>query len=209
MTVVVGFRARGRRAAVPGAMRARLGGVRAVAASGQDPPDRVRPLCGGQTRKRRGLGKPETFNFLGFTFICGKSRQGKFLLKRKTRRDRMRAKLKRSRRNCDGDMHQPIPEQGEWLRQVVTGFFNYHAVPTNIAHSRRSATMSPALAAHAPAAQPEGPHDMGADQRSSPTNGSPTAHPSSVAKRRFAVKHPRWEPYAGKPHVRICAGGAQ
>src|SRR6266851_220391 len=45
-------------------------------------------------RKRRGLGKPETFNFLGFTFICGKSRRGKFLVKRKTRRDRLRAKLK-------------------------------------------------------------------------------------------------------------------
>ena len=47
-----------------------------------------------QNRKRRGLGKPETFNFLGFTFICGKSRKGGFLIKRKTRRDRMRAKLK-------------------------------------------------------------------------------------------------------------------
>src|SRR6202023_883054 len=45
------------------------------------------------SRKRRGLGKPETFNFLGFTFICGKSRRGGFLIKRKTRRDRMRAKL--------------------------------------------------------------------------------------------------------------------
>ena len=47
-----------------------------------------------QNRKRRGLGKPETFNFLGFIFICGKSRKGGFLIKRKTRRDRMRAKLK-------------------------------------------------------------------------------------------------------------------
>ena len=46
------------------------------------------------TRAQRGLGKPETFNFLGFTFICGKSRRGQFLLKRKSRRDRMRAKLR-------------------------------------------------------------------------------------------------------------------
>jgi hypothetical protein len=44
-------------------------------------------------RARRGLGKPETFNFLGFTFICGKSRKGKFLVMRRTRRDRMRVKL--------------------------------------------------------------------------------------------------------------------
>jgi hypothetical protein len=49
-----------------------------------------------ERRKRRGLGKPETFNFLGFTFICGRTRQDKFQIKRKTRRDRMRAKLKMS-----------------------------------------------------------------------------------------------------------------
>ena len=82
-------------------------------------------------RKRRGLGKPETFNFLGFTFICGKSRRGKFLIKRKSRRDRMRAKLQAIKQELRRRMHQPIPEQGKWLRQVVRGYFNYHAVPTN------------------------------------------------------------------------------
>ena len=69
-------------------------------------------------RKRRGLGKPETFTFLGFTFICSKARRGKFQIKRKSRRDRMRVKLQ--------GMHQPIPQQGRWLQQVVTGYFNYH-----------------------------------------------------------------------------------
>ena len=82
-------------------------------------------------RERRGLGKPETFNFLGFTFICGKSRRGNFLLKRKTRRDRMRAKLQEIKEELRRRMHQPIPEQGRWLKQVVSGFFAYHAVPTN------------------------------------------------------------------------------
>ena len=82
-------------------------------------------------RKRRGLGKPETFNFLGFTFICGKSRAGKFQLKRKTRRDRMRAKLRMIKEEMRRRMHQPIPKQGKWLRHVVRGYFNYHAVPTN------------------------------------------------------------------------------
>jgi len=82
-------------------------------------------------RKRRGLDKPETFNFLGFTFISGTSRQGKFLLKRKTRRDRMRAKLRMVKEEMLRRMHQPIPQQGSWLRQVVIGYFNYHAVPTN------------------------------------------------------------------------------
>ena len=84
-----------------------------------------------ERRKRRGLGKPETFNFLGFTFICGTTRTGKFQVKRKTRRDRMRAKLKMIKEEMWRRMHQPIPAQGEWLWHVVRGYFNYHAVPTN------------------------------------------------------------------------------
>jgi group II intron reverse transcriptase/maturase len=84
-------------------------------------------------RDQRGLGKPETFNFLGFTHICGRSRHGKFLLKRKSRRDRMRGKLKEIKEEMRQRMHQPIPEQGRWLAQVVRGYFAYHAVPTNSA----------------------------------------------------------------------------
>ena len=82
-------------------------------------------------REQRGLGKPETFNFLGFTFICSKSRKGRFLIQRKTRRDRMMAKLLELKEEMRRRMHWPIPEQGEWLKHVVGGFFNYHAVPTN------------------------------------------------------------------------------
>ena len=81
-------------------------------------------------RKQRGLGKPETFNFLGMTFICGKSRGGG-RLKRRTRRDRMQAKIKEVAGELRRRMHQSIPQQGKWLKQVITGFFNYHAVPTN------------------------------------------------------------------------------
>ena len=84
-----------------------------------------------ERRQRRGLDKPETFNFLGFTFICGKTRAGKFQIKRKTRRDRMRAKLKMIQEGLWRRMHQSIPSQGSWLRRVVKGYFNYHAVPTN------------------------------------------------------------------------------
>ena len=83
-------------------------------------------------RARRGLGKPETFNFLGFTFICGRSRRGRFLLHRKTRRDRMWVKLQEIKDELRERMHWPIPTQGKWLRQVVKGFFAYHAVPTNL-----------------------------------------------------------------------------
>jgi len=82
-------------------------------------------------RKRRGLGNPETFSFLGFTYICGRSRRGDFQLQRKTRRDRLRAKLQEIKVELRRRMHQPIPLQGRWLRQVVTGHFAYYAIPTN------------------------------------------------------------------------------
>jgi RNA-directed DNA polymerase len=82
-------------------------------------------------RKRRGLGKPETFTFLGFIFICGRTRSGAFQLQRKTRGDRMRAKLREVKQQLRRRMHEAIPLQGQWLKAVVTGFFAYHAVPTN------------------------------------------------------------------------------
>ena len=98
-------------------------------------PDKTRLIEFGRhaadRRAQRGLGKPETFKFLGFIFICGRSRKGRFLLKRKSRRDRMRAKLSEIKEELRRRMHQPIPEQGRWLAQVVRGYFAYHAVPTN------------------------------------------------------------------------------
>jgi group II intron reverse transcriptase/maturase len=98
-------------------------------------PDKTRLIEFGRhaaaNRKRRGLGKPETFSFLGFTLICGRSLRGRFLLKRRSRRDRMKAKLKEVAGELRRRMHQTIPEQGTWLKQVVTGYFAYHAVPTN------------------------------------------------------------------------------
>jgi RNA-directed DNA polymerase len=84
-----------------------------------------------QRRAKRGLGKPETFNFLGFTHICGVSRKGTYQIRRHTRRDRMRARLREIKEELRVRMHQPIPEQGRWLGQVVRGYFAYHAVPTN------------------------------------------------------------------------------
>ena len=141
--------------------------------------------------QERGLGKPETFTFLGFTFICGKTRQGNFLLCRKTRRDRMMAKLLEVKEELRRRMHQPIPEQGAWLRQVMTGFFNYHAVPTNSAALQRlPLPYDGSLAPRAPAAQPEGPDRRGSGWRSSPPTGSRTAHPSSMAKRSVRRQTP-------------------
>jgi hypothetical protein len=83
------------------------------------------------SRAKRGLGKPETFNFLGFTHICGRSARGRFVLMRRSRRDRMRAKLRAIKEALRRRMHLPIPQVGKWLGQVVRGYFNYHAVPTN------------------------------------------------------------------------------
>jgi group II intron reverse transcriptase/maturase len=162
-----------------------------------------------ERRKRAGLGKPETFNFLGFTFICGKTRAGKFQIKRKTRADRMRAKLQEIKQEMRRRMHRPIPEQGKWLGRVVRGYFNYHAVPSNgralevFRHHvtdlwrrtlrRRSqrdritwTRMTQLVEAWLP--KPIILHPWPSD--------------------RFAVTHPRWEPYAGKPHVRFWCSEA-
>ncbi len=99
-------------------------------------PDKTRLIEFGcfaaNNREKRGLGKPETFNFLGFTHICGRAyRNGKFLLIRMTRRDRMRSKLREIKEELRRRMHLSIPEQGKWLCQVVRGYFAYHAIPTN------------------------------------------------------------------------------
>ena len=84
-----------------------------------------------QNCKRRGRSKPETFTFLGFVLICDKSQRGNFRVRRKSRRDRMRAKLREIKEALRRRMHRPIPETGKWLGQIVAGYFAYHAVPTN------------------------------------------------------------------------------
>jgi group II intron reverse transcriptase/maturase len=129
--VVVGFEHGGDARRFLDAMRARL---EEFALSLH--PDKTRLIEFGRfsavNRKRRGLGKPETFAFLGFTFICGKTRKGDFQLQRKTRGDRMRAKLQNIKADLRRRMHWPIPKQGNWLGQIVGGHFAYFAVPTNI-----------------------------------------------------------------------------
>jgi len=83
-------------------------------------------------RKARGLGRPETFDFLGFTHICAKTRRGGFKLKRITISKRMRAKLREVKHSLMARRHLPIPEQGQWLASVVRGHLAYYAVPDNI-----------------------------------------------------------------------------
>jgi hypothetical protein len=164
-------------------------------------PDKTRLIEFGRhaatRRKQHGLGKPETFTFMGFTLICGTTRQGRFLLQRKTRSDRMRAKLREVKEELRRRMHWPIPEQGKWLRQVVTGHCAYFAVPTN----------SRAISAYRH-------HVIGLWRRTlkrrSQKDKTTWARVEEIAadwlplprilhpwpEKRFAVKHPRWEPRA-------------
>jgi len=83
-------------------------------------------------RSKRGEGKPETFDFLGFTHICAKTKRGnRFTIRRKTIAKRLRAKVKKMKEGIRLRMHDPVPEQGQWLRAVVLGHLNYYAVPGN------------------------------------------------------------------------------
>jgi RNA-directed DNA polymerase len=84
-----------------------------------------------ERRQKRGQGKPETFEFLGFTHVCAKTRSGRFTLKRVTSKKRMRAKLSEVKAELMQRRHLPIPEQGRWLASVVRGHCNYYAVPSN------------------------------------------------------------------------------
>lgn len=99
-------------------------------------PDKTRLIEFGRfaarDRRARGLGKPETFSFLGFTHMCATRRSGSFVLKRQTDRNRLRRKLQEVKAELRRRMHHSIPEQGAWLRRVVQGHFNYYAVPMNI-----------------------------------------------------------------------------
>ena len=83
------------------------------------------------TRKKKGLGKPETFNFLGFTHYCGQTRKGSFVVVRRTMRKRVCAKLQELKKELRRRMHDPVPEVAEWLGSVLRGHFQYYGVPFN------------------------------------------------------------------------------
>jgi RNA-directed DNA polymerase len=98
-------------------------------------PDKTRLIEFGrfaaQNCNKRGRSKPETFKFLGFVLICDKCRRGNFRIRRKSRGDRMRATLRELKEELRRRINRPIPETGKWLASVVSGYFAYHAVPTN------------------------------------------------------------------------------
>ncbi len=176
-------------------------------------PDKTRLIEFGRhaavNRRRRGVGKPETFTFLGFTHICGRSRRGAFPLKRKTRRDRKRAKLRAIKMELRRRMHDPIESQGQWLRQVVTGVFADHAVPTN--YNALGAFRYHVMVLWMRALRRRSQRDRTTWERSARLADRWLPKPRILhpwPNQRFAVKHPRWEPGARIGHAGICAGGA-
>ena len=105
-------------------------------------PDKTRLIRFGRfaarQRRQRGEGKPETFEFLGFTHVCSRGRTGDyFVLRRLTVAKRMNAKLREVKRELMRRRHQSIPEQGKWLGSVVRGYLGYHAVPLNTQRMKR------------------------------------------------------------------------
>ena len=84
-----------------------------------------------ESRKRQGLGKPETFDFLGFTHACGKTRKDKFTVKRLTMRTRLRSKLKAVKAGLRQRLHVPVRDVGKWLQSVLNGHFRYYGVTGN------------------------------------------------------------------------------
>lgn len=148
-------------------------------------------------RARRGQGKPQTFMFLGFIFISGKSRRGSYQLQRKSRGERMRAKLQYIKAELRRRMHHGIAEQGKWLGAVVCGYMNYHAVPTNARsvaafgyHVKNLWRRTLKRRSHKDGLTHERMQRIAAAYLPRPR----ILHPWPNA--RFAVKHPRWEPSA-------------
>jgi group II intron reverse transcriptase/maturase len=84
-----------------------------------------------RNRRNRGGGKPETFNFLGFTHSCAKTRKGWFTVLRQTMRQRWQAKLRAVKAELRQRLHSPLPEQGAYLRSVILGHTRYYGVPMN------------------------------------------------------------------------------
>ncbi len=161
-----------------------------------------------QNRKARGLGRPETFDFLGFTHICAKTRNGRFMLKRITISKRMRAKLREVKHSLMQRRHLPIPEQGRWLASVVRGHLAYYAVPGNIdavAAFRTQATRHwyRALRRRSQRSRLDWtrmnpPRDLVAPTR---------PRDAPLSRREIRRPHPRQEPSALAAHAGICAGG--
>jgi len=164
-------------------------------------PDKTRCIEFGRfaarDRRAKGLRRPETFNFLGFTHLCGRSRRDAFLLTRRSRRDKMRATVRAVRVALRRRINLSIPQQGEWLQRVVRGYYTYHGVPTNCGSLQifRQYVIKAwlwTLRRRSQRHRMTWTRMLGVADRWIPP--ARVLHP--WPERRFAANHPRWEPGA-------------
>ena len=162
-------------------------------------------------RSKRGEGKPETFNFLGFTHICGTNHQtGKFTVQRKTIGKRMAAKLKEIRSKLRERMHERVKGIAGWLAQVVRGYFQYHAIPGNWA--RMNAFRNDVLRLWYRVLRRRSQRSRMNWRSFQERLGQliPKVHiQQTYPSERFDARYPRWEPCALAARARVCAGGGQ
>jgi RNA-directed DNA polymerase len=160
-------------------------------------------------RRRRGLGKPETFDFLGFTHICGFDCGGKYTVRRKTKPKKITGKLKELKGELRRRYHQPVPVQGKWLSSAYRGFVNYFAVPGNMPtlksfHHHLCRIWLKALRRRSQKGRKltwEKFAGIFPEWLPQPR----CTHP--WPNQRFGRHYPKQEPYAVVPHVRVCTGG--
>ena len=162
-------------------------------------------------RKTTGKGKPETFDFLGFTHICSRSRRGVFTIRRKTIGKRLHAKLRAIKKELRCRMNESVPETGQWLRSVLQGYYHYFAVPNNLSAlvSLRYQLGRAWLRMLRRRSQKARKHLSWEKFKRIQEYWLPKPriyHPWPNV--RFRRQHLRQEPGAVIPHAGICAGGA-
>jgi Rad3-related DNA helicase len=177
-------------------------------------PDKSRLLEFGRhaaaRRRSAGTGKPDTFAFLGFTHIASQTRKGRFVIKRRTVCTRQRRKLQELKRELRRRHADPVPTTGRWLRHVLHGYYQYFAVPYNVDQLSQFRYDLARIWLRTLRRRSQKGRRLTWDRfRSICDTWLPAPrvlHPWPNV--RFRRHHPRQEPYAVTPHVRVCAGGA-